>query len=62
MKPEQAQTLTDAQAKAVAKYLTDQGIAADRVVPVGMGAKKPLVPNLGAGKVKNRRIELVVVN
>jgi outer membrane protein OmpA-like peptidoglycan-associated protein len=62
LKAEQAQSLTDSQAKAVAKYLVDQGIAADRVVPVGMAAKKPLVPNLGAGKVKNRRIELVVVN
>ncbi len=62
MKAAQAQALTDAQAKAVAKYLTDQGIASDRVVPVGMGAKKPLVPNLGAGKVKNRRVELIVVN
>jgi len=60
--PEQAQSLTDDQAKAVAKYLSDQGISADRVVPVGMGAKKPLVPNLGAGKSKNRRVEFVVVN
>ena len=59
---ENAQALTDDQAKAVAKYLSDQGIAADRVVPVGMGAKKPVVPNLGAGKAKNRRIEFVVVN
>jgi outer membrane protein OmpA-like peptidoglycan-associated protein len=57
-----AQSLTDEQAKAVAKYLVDQGIAPERVVPVGMAAKKPLVPNLGKGKVKNRRIELVVVN
>jgi outer membrane protein OmpA-like peptidoglycan-associated protein len=55
-----AQALTDAQAKAVAKYLVDQGIAGDRVVAEGMGAKKPIVPNLGAGKAKNRRIELVV--
>ena len=62
LKAEQAQALTDEQAKAVAKYLSDQGIAADRLVPVGMGAKKPLVPNLGAGKSKNRRVELVVVN
>ena len=56
-----AQALTDAQAKTVAKYLVDQGIAADRVVPEGMGSKKPLVPNLGAGKSKNRRVEFVVV-
>jgi outer membrane protein OmpA-like peptidoglycan-associated protein len=59
---EKAQALTDDQAKAVTKYLTDQGIGADRVAPVGMGAKKPVVPNLGAGKAKNRRIEFVVVN
>jgi outer membrane protein OmpA-like peptidoglycan-associated protein len=57
---DKAQTLTDDQAKAVAKYLTDQGIPSDRLVPVGMGTKKPLVPNLGAGKSKNRRVELVV--
>ena len=54
--------LTDAQAKAVAKYLVDQGIAADRVAAVGMGSKKPMVPNLGKGKFKNRRVELVVAN
>jgi outer membrane protein OmpA-like peptidoglycan-associated protein len=59
---DKAQSLTDDQAKAVAKYLTDQGIPADRLVPAGMGTKKPLVPNLGAGKAKNRRVELVVGN
>jgi outer membrane protein OmpA-like peptidoglycan-associated protein len=57
-----AQVLTAAQAKAVAKYLVDQGIAADRVVAEGMGSKKPVVPNLGKGKAKNRRVEFVVVN
>jgi outer membrane protein OmpA-like peptidoglycan-associated protein len=56
-----AQALTNEQAKAVAKYLVDQGIAADRVASVGMGNKKPVVPNVGAGKSKNRRVELVVV-
>jgi OmpA-OmpF porin, OOP family len=57
-----ADELTDAQAKAVAKYLVEQGIAADRVAAVGMGSKKPLVPNLGKGKFKNRRVELVATN
>jgi outer membrane protein OmpA-like peptidoglycan-associated protein len=38
----------------------DQGIAPDRLVAEGMGAKKPIVPNLGKGKLKNRRIELVI--
>jgi outer membrane protein OmpA-like peptidoglycan-associated protein len=60
--PAKAQALTDAQAKAVAKYLVDQGIAADRVVAAGMGSKKPIVPNLGKGKVKNRRVEFAVTN
>ena len=56
-----AQELTDAQAKAVAKYLVDQGIAPDRVIAEGMGSKKPIVPNLGRSKYKNRRVEFVVV-
>jgi outer membrane protein OmpA-like peptidoglycan-associated protein len=61
MKGAKAQALTDEQAKAVAKYLVDQGVAADRVLSAGMGSKKPLVPNVGAGKSKNRRVEFVVV-
>ena len=56
------QALTDDQAKAVSKYLTEQGIASDRIVPVGMGSSKPIVPNLGKGKLKNRRIEIEIVN
>jgi outer membrane protein OmpA-like peptidoglycan-associated protein len=61
MNAAKAQALTDEQAKTVAKYVVEQGIAADRVVAAGMGSKKPLVPNLGAGKSKNRRVEFVVV-
>ncbi len=57
-----AQELTDAQAKAVAQYLVEQGVGPERVVSAGMGATKPLVPNLGKGKLKNRRIEFVVAN
>jgi outer membrane protein OmpA-like peptidoglycan-associated protein len=57
-----AQELTDAQAKAVAQYLIDQGVGQERVASQGMGATKPLVPNLGKGKLKNRRIEFVVAN
>jgi outer membrane protein OmpA-like peptidoglycan-associated protein len=55
-----ADALTDAQAKAVVKYLLDQGVSGDRLVAAGMGSKKPIVPNLGKGRFKNRRIELVV--
>jgi outer membrane protein OmpA-like peptidoglycan-associated protein len=58
-----AQALTDAQAKAVAKYLVDEGVGQERVVSAGMGARKPVAPNLGkAARFKNRRIEFVVVN
>jgi outer membrane protein OmpA-like peptidoglycan-associated protein len=57
-----AQELTDAQAKAVAQYLVEQGLGPERVASEGMGAKKPLVPNLGKGKLKNRRIEFVVAD
>jgi outer membrane protein OmpA-like peptidoglycan-associated protein len=61
--PAKAQALTDQQAKAVADYLVAQGIPRERVAPAGMGSSKPLVPNLGkAGRAKNRRVELVVVN
>jgi len=61
--PARAQELTDAQAKAVAKYLADEGLGPERIVAEGMGATKPLVPNLGKGaKPKNRRIEFVVAN
>ena len=62
MAADKAQALTDEQAKSIAKYLSSQGIAADRLIPAGMGSKKPLVPNLGAGKAKNRRVEFVVAN
>jgi outer membrane protein OmpA-like peptidoglycan-associated protein len=58
-----AQELTDAQAKAVTQYLVEQGVGQERVEAVGMGATKPIVPNLGkAAKLKNRRIEFVVAN
>ena len=45
-----AQALSDEQAKAVAKYLVDQGIPAERIVAVGLGRSA------------KRRIELTVVN
>lgn len=61
--PARAQELTDNQAKAVAKYLADEGVGQERIVAEGMGSTKPVVPNLGRGaKPKNRRIEFSVVN
>lgn len=58
-----AEALTNDQARAITKYLADQGIAADRLVAVGMGSTKPRAPNLSrAGRMKNRRVELYVSN
>lgn len=60
---ETAQKLTEQQARAVADYLSKQGVAADRLVVAGRGAAKPVVPNLGrAARSKNRRVEFHVVN
>jgi hypothetical protein len=57
-----AQALTEQQAKAVAAYLVKEGIPQDRLVPAGLGSTKPIAPNLGKSKMKNRRVELVVAN
>jgi outer membrane protein OmpA-like peptidoglycan-associated protein len=60
--PPKAQELTDKQAQAIADYIGQQGVPKDHVVVQGMGSKKPRVPNLGAaGKLKNRRVEIEVV-
>jgi outer membrane protein OmpA-like peptidoglycan-associated protein len=59
---EKAQELTEQQARAVATYLTRQGVAADRIQMVGMGADKPIVPNIGMAKMRNRRVEFRAVN
>jgi outer membrane protein OmpA-like peptidoglycan-associated protein len=43
----------------VKEYLVKKGVPEGRVEAVGMGADKPLVPNIGpANKAKNRRVEL----
>ena len=60
--PAKAQELTDKQAQALADYISQQGVRKDLVVVQGMGSKKPRVPNLGAAaKLKNRRVEIEVV-
>ncbi len=56
-----AQALTEQQAKAVADYLVKEGIPQSRLMPAGIGSAKPVAPNLGKGKAKNRRVELVAV-
>jgi outer membrane protein OmpA-like peptidoglycan-associated protein len=59
---QKAQTLTEQQAKVVAAYLVKEGIPEERLVPAGLGSTKPIAPNLGKAKLKNRRVELIVAD
>jgi len=57
------QRLSDARARAVAEYLTGNGINARRLMTVGHGETMPVVPNDSAeNKARNRRIEFAVIN
>ncbi len=50
--------LSDARARAVARYLTQRGVGAERLRAIGRGDTQPVVPNTSsANKAKNRRIE-----
>lgn len=55
-------TLSQRRADAVKKYLTDKGIAGNRILTKGYGEKVPLVPNdSDVNKAKNRRTEVKVI-
>jgi outer membrane protein OmpA-like peptidoglycan-associated protein len=57
-KPDHNQTLSEARAAAVGKWLTDHGIDAGRIHTIGYGDTKPEVPNDSAAhKQQNRRTE-----
>ena len=54
--------LSEARAQAVRDHLMSQGISADRLVAVGHGASKPVVPNdSDEHKAMNRRTEITVL-
>lgn len=58
--PASNKTLSEARAKSVVSALVGQGIAADRLSPVGYGKDKPVADNgTEEGRAKNRRVELV---
>jgi outer membrane protein OmpA-like peptidoglycan-associated protein len=60
--PKRTLRTTARQADAVKKHLVDAGVAAERLEAKGVGATKPLVPNLtNRDREKNRRVELVIV-
>jgi OmpA-OmpF porin, OOP family len=53
------QTLSEARAKAVATWLTQHGVAADRLTAKGYGKTKPVADNgSDEGRARNRRVEI----
>ncbi|MGL5913942.1 MAG: OmpA family protein, partial [Bacteroidales bacterium] len=49
-------------AKTVVNFLTENGIALERVVPVGYGFDRPIAPNkTAAGRAQNRRTEFSIL-
>jgi OOP family OmpA-OmpF porin len=53
------QTLSEARAKAVMTWLTQHGVAADRLTANGYGKTKPVADNgSDEGRAKNRRVEI----
>ncbi|MNG28463.1 putative lipoprotein YiaD precursor [compost metagenome] len=53
------QQLSERRARAVADFLITQGLSADKVSSLGMGAAEPIADNATeAGRAQNRRVEL----
>jgi OOP family OmpA-OmpF porin len=58
--PAANQTLSERRALAVARWLTAAGIDCHRLLPVGFGQDRPVVPNTTAdNKAQNRRVAFV---
>ncbi|MDW3196097.1 MAG: OmpA family protein [Cytophagales bacterium] len=56
------QVLSDNRAKSTMKYLTDKGVAAERLKAYGFGETQPVADNeTAAGRAKNRRVVFEVV-
>jgi len=57
------QTLSEARAKAIATWLTQRGIAPDRLSAKGFGKTRPIADNAtDAGRARNRRVEIADPN
>lgn len=58
--PVSNKTLSEERAKSVVSGIVSQGIAAERLIPVGHGQDKPIGDNnTEEGRARNRRVELV---
>ncbi len=54
------QGLSERRANAVVKYLSDQGVSADKLIPHGYGKTDFVATNSTSdGRAQNRRVELV---
>jgi general secretion pathway protein A len=55
--------LSEERAMAVQKLLVAGGIEAERITVKGMGIEEPIAPNnTGAGRTKNRRVEILILH
>ena len=55
------QTLSEARANSVARYLESQKVLPARIVTSGMGMNKPIASNATPeGRAQNRRVEIVL--
>jgi hypothetical protein len=52
------QEVTNLQVHAIGDYLQAQGVAADRLNLLAKGSSHPLAPNVGRGRIRNRRVVL----
>jgi OOP family OmpA-OmpF porin len=51
--------MSEARANAVVTWLTQHGVAADRLAPKGYGKTKPVADNgTDEGRARNRRVEI----
>jgi outer membrane protein OmpA-like peptidoglycan-associated protein len=56
-------TLSQKRAEAVVEFLVEQGIAPERLVPLGFGETQPIDTNdTAAGRQKNRRVEFNILD
>ena len=61
--PEHNMDLSDRRANAVVAYLIGKGISAERLIPKGFGADKPVAENTSEeGRSQNRRTELTITS
>jgi hypothetical protein len=61
-RPEYNKTLSDKRANSVMKWLTDHGVAKDRLIAKGYGQEQPIDKNdTDAGRANNRRVAFTIL-